>query len=560
MTNSRPNPVVRLLPSLTDVAFLLPIVFLFVRLEGARTLLGDGDTGWHVRAGEWMLQNHRIPYTDFFSYTMPGQPWFAWEWLWELSFGWLHQRWGMEAVLIASIVVLCVTFALLFRLVRRACKNPFLALGVTALAAAGSSIHWLARPHLFTLLLVVVFAWVIELAGAGRGRLLWFLPLLMAVWVNVHGGFLAGFLMLGAYLAGELTGWALDGDAARSRAALGRAKLLAGAALSCLAATFLNPYTYRLHVHIYRYLIDPDLWQHISEYLPFEFRGPVALFAEPMFLLAIVAATWNLYQRRFGGAFLLLGWAHLAVYAVRNLPIFLLLAAPPIAETIAELLEMLKRAQVRNWIPRLLAQFDEVGAEFGTLDRIPRLHAVSVVVVAVLGIAFYAPVRPYQLRAEYDPKHYPAKALSLLRSPEVHRIFTHDEWGDYLIYNLYPVKKVFVDGRSDFYGPAFDQKYLNVMRVKDDWEQNLNRYSVDTILLPVDESLTGALKQSRKWRPVYDDGMAIVFRSAQPPMQRELFGEGRQTSGVLDGNTTNSSATASRGGSPAPVQTPRTRS
>src|SRR5690348_412307 len=123
MTNSRPNPVIRLLPSLTDVAFLLPIVFLFIRLEGARTLLGDGDTGWHVRAGEWMLQNHRVPHSDFVSYTMPGQPWFAWAWLWGLSFGWLHRQWGMAAVLIASILVLCVTFALLFRLVRRSCGN-----------------------------------------------------------------------------------------------------------------------------------------------------------------------------------------------------------------------------------------------------------------------------------------------------------------------------------------------------------------------------------------------------------------------------------------------------
>ncbi len=511
---AKPNPAVRLLPSLTDVAFLLPVVFLFARMEGARSLLGDGDTGWHVRAGEWMLQNHRVPRADFFSYTMPGQPWYAWEWLWELSFGWLHRQWGMSAVVLASILVLCLTFALLFRLARRCCGNPFLALGVTALAAAGSSVHWLARPHLVTLLFVVVSAWILELVDAGRTRLLWTLPPLTALWTNLHGGFLAGLLLVGAYAAGEVATWLFDADTARRQLALRRARRLSWTWLACAGATFLNPYTYHLHVHIYQYLRDPALWQHISEFQPLQFRGALGAFTEPMFVGAILAAAWNVYRRRFAHAFLLFGWAHLAVYSVRNLPLFLVIAAPAVAETLAELMAAVKQARVRNWVSRTISCFDEVAAEFGSLDRLPRLHVVSAGAVAVLIAASYAPAPPQLLRAEYDPSRYPAKALSVLRSPEVHHIFTNDEWGDYLIYNLYPSQKVFIDGRSDFYGPAFDEKYMDIMQVKYGWEQNLNRYSVDTILLSVDEALTGALKESHKWRPVYDDGKAIVFRPA----------------------------------------------
>src|SRR5437762_10707926 len=102
------------IPSLADVAFLMPAIFLFGRLEGARTLLIDGDTGWHIRAGEWMLRNGRVPRQDFFSFTLPGRPWFAWEWLTELLMAWFHQ-WGMAAVVLAATVVLCLTFALLYR-------------------------------------------------------------------------------------------------------------------------------------------------------------------------------------------------------------------------------------------------------------------------------------------------------------------------------------------------------------------------------------------------------------------------------------------------------------
>jgi hypothetical protein len=71
---------------------------------------------------------------------------------------------------------------------------------------------------------------------------------------------------------------------------------------------------------------------------------------------------------------------------------------------------------------------------------------------------------------------------------------------------------VFVDGRSDFYGPEFGQAYIDVLNVKYNWEQTLAHYGVNTILMPVDAPLTGALKESRNWRVVYDDTRAIVFR------------------------------------------------
>jgi hypothetical protein len=94
-------------------------------------------------------------------------------------------------------------------------------------------------------------------------------------------------------------------------------------------------------------------------------------------------------------------------------------------------------------------------------------------------------------------------------------VFTHDEWGDYLIYRLYPAHKVYVDGRSDFYGDDFEEKkYIDVISVKYDWEKTLSGFGVDTILMPPSAPLSGALKESSRWRVVYDDGIALVFRPA----------------------------------------------
>ncbi|MDQ6705565.1 MAG: hypothetical protein M3Z85_06335 [Acidobacteriota bacterium] len=154
---STPPWIVRFMPSLTDVAFLMPIFFLFFKLDGATSMLGDGDTGWHIRTGEWIIRNGRVPHADIFSFTKPGQPWFAWEWLWDVAFAGIHKHGGMAAVVLINILLISFTFALLFRLVRRNCSNDWIAIAATLLAAMGSSIHWLARPHLVTLLFVVIF-------------------------------------------------------------------------------------------------------------------------------------------------------------------------------------------------------------------------------------------------------------------------------------------------------------------------------------------------------------------------------------------------------------------
>ena len=117
MNETKPNPFLRVMPSLTDVAFLLPLILLFGGLLGVRNMLGDGDTGWHIRIGDWILAHRQVPQQDMFSFTKPGQPFFAWEWLWDVGAASLHQHWGMGAVVLASLLVISFTSALLYRLV-----------------------------------------------------------------------------------------------------------------------------------------------------------------------------------------------------------------------------------------------------------------------------------------------------------------------------------------------------------------------------------------------------------------------------------------------------------
>jgi hypothetical protein len=145
----------------------MPVVFLFARMDGMLTLLGDCDTGWHIRTGEWILAHHAVPARDIFSFSKPGEVWYAWEWLSEIIFAWLYRHGGLATLALFAILLLAFTFTLVFRLVRGQ-SNALVAVIVTMLAAAGSSIHWLARPHLFTLLFLVPFLARSNVCAPGR--------------------------------------------------------------------------------------------------------------------------------------------------------------------------------------------------------------------------------------------------------------------------------------------------------------------------------------------------------------------------------------------------------
>jgi hypothetical protein len=533
MTTTKPNPMVRVLPSLTDLAFLLPLIFLFGRGPGAKQLLADGDTGWHIRAGQWMLANHQVPRQDLFSFTRAGAPWFAWEWLWDVIFGWLHQNWGMAAVILGSLLVLLFTSALVFRLIRRKCQNVLLAIGFTVLAVAGSSIHWLARPHLFTMLFVLIFYWILEetstrmsrlQAGLPAPRLPWLLPLLTVLWTNLHAGFLAGIIVICCYALGDLATWLTAAEAEQRKAALRSARNYLLAAAGCFLASFVNPYFYHLHQHIFQYLTDGYQFKNIGEFQSLSFHDRTAMYFEPMIFLAVIAVAWSLFNRRFAYVFLIGAWLHLALLAARNIPLFMFVAGPPVALTVHEVLQRISQADVASWLRNAIRSFERLAADVDATDRIGRAHLASVFVVLVFALLFYAPGRPPKFQAEYDAKAFPAAALDALHNSNPSaRIFTLDDWGGYMIYR-YPGNKVFIDGRSDFYGDKLGQKFIDTMNGRYDWEGTLRKYNIDIVLLPTGASLASTLKESERWRPIYDDGMAIAFRSADATLARANAG------------------------------------
>ncbi|MGH2350621.1 MAG: hypothetical protein ACRDJN_03285, partial [Chloroflexota bacterium] len=227
-------------PSLAD---LLLLGCVLVALWGGSVMLSaDGDPARHLTVGEHILASGAIPHADVFSHTMAGQPFVPYEWLAEVASALSYRLAGLAGPVLLHGMAIGLSFAVLFRHLRHRGHPVVLALAVTLLAAMASTLHWLARPHVFTFLGTAVFSFVLDgwHAGRLRSRWLWALAPAMALWANVHGGFLIGFILLGAY-AGADALHLIAGDGETRSGARRRLARLGPPALATLGATLLNP-------------------------------------------------------------------------------------------------------------------------------------------------------------------------------------------------------------------------------------------------------------------------------------------------------------------------------
>jgi hypothetical protein len=517
----------RLFPSLSDVVFCTTLLLLFLMAEGATSLLKDSDTGWHIRTGQWILQHHAVPRQDLFSFSKPGEPWFAWEWGSDVLFALVHQYAGLAGVALLAGVVIALLYALLYRLMLRQGVNLVVALPLVMLASYAGSIHWLARPHMFSWLFGLLFYWVLLEVPVEQPRVFWLVPL-TALWTNLHGSFVLGLVLIAVFAAGEVVRAAVTSgqESGNSRReALGRAGRYGLLLAACAAASLVNPYFFRVHLHIFKYLQDDYILNHIGEFFSPNFRFTPAKFFEVLLVLGGGAAVWAVRRGRYAQALLVVAFTHFSLQSARHIPLYAIFVAPVIGGALTEALEAAKNSVgLSGWLRSTLVGFKKFGDDNRPLDLRPRVYALSVVVTvftcALVILSTHAG-RPKELRAQFNPQQFPVRAADYLAlsGPDTD-IFTTDQWASYLIYRFYPRVRVFMDGRSDYYGAAVGNLYLNVIGVQYTWEKTLDDYRVRTVLLPASEGLAGAMKESRRWHVDYDDGIAILFsRTAEGPAQ-----------------------------------------
>jgi hypothetical protein len=486
------------LPNLAAAVFVVALAHVLVVSEGTRTLFRDSDAGWHIRNGERILDSGAIPRSDSFSYTRAGREWFAWEWLSDVALGAVHRAAGLPGVALAASLAIAGTALAACAFALRLGAN-FFGVAIGALFLLGTtSIHWLARPHVFSWLLALAFVAVAESAagfsGSSARRLkpapLWTLLALAALWANLHGSFLLAPVILATYAVGSLLH--------RQRLA---ARRLAGAALLSFLATFLNPYGWRLHQHVLAYLQNDYLMDRISEFRSFSFHHPGAWYVEGFLLIAAAGAVLALRRGEYPRFLLALGLIHAGLYSARHLPTAAVVLLPLALATIT--------AELRDHGRGRWRQFLDYSDRLVAWDR--SLTGAAPIAAAVLLAAAGLALLPAN-KVGFDRETFPVAAADYFQGREAAvRLFARDQWGGYLIYRFEGKLKVFVDGRSDFYGNDFLERYATVADLRPGWDRILDVERVSHVLVRPDQALAQALHQDSRWRVARADAAAVIF-------------------------------------------------
>ena len=181
-----------LIPSIADIFFTS--LFLFLSFFIGQRLLIDCDTGYHIRAGEYIIDNLSIPMHDIFSFHAPPIPWTAHEWLSEVIMAIVHRSFGLTGIVIFFSFLISLVYYLLFKIYRKNKHDIISVVFIVILVVTASMIHWLARPHIFSLLLMVIWYYLLDEYQYNHKNYLYFFPPIFPKSIGLAIGFSSFFI------------------------------------------------------------------------------------------------------------------------------------------------------------------------------------------------------------------------------------------------------------------------------------------------------------------------------------------------------------------------------
>ncbi len=495
--------------SLTLSRLLTAILFIAIFTMAVR-LPADTDTWWHLRSGQYILENRAVPTTDPFSHSMAGQPWIDHGWLAQIFWYGLFALGGWPGLSLGLAALVTLTFWLVWQVTP---GNLYIRAFTMVLGAITSAVIWVARPQMVSFLLAGLALVLLEKYKRTGSRWIYAFPLIVLLWVNIHGGYAIAFMLLGVYLVGEafnrLTGHRDDPVLTWRQM---RLLLLLGGVGFALAVV--NPHGWQMWFYPFRTVGIGALRDFIQEWRSPDFHLSLT-WAFLAMLLASLAALGRAGRRADWTDLAVLGlWSFWSLFAARNIGLFGLLTIPALA-----------RYADAAWGQYLPGERKRVSRELegtqgtGKASSVPtgsfsspRLNwfLLGLVVVAAL-LKIGAALNPQEvLKAEQES--LPAKAVEFIQQNKpAGPLFNSYNWGGYLIYKLWPAYPVYIDGRTDLYDDAFIRRYLNVVAGGEGWQHTLDQDGVNVVLIESDSTLAKFLKSDPAWSIRYQDAIATVF-------------------------------------------------
>ena len=463
-------------------------VYLLLLMTGD-SLLQDSDTFWQIGIGQWIIDHAAMPTADFYSFTHAGQPWLSNAWLSQVAYATLYAHHGWAGVVVLSALAIAIAAALLVHLLEPYVE-PAHRILFAMLALMLSWHHLLAGPHVLALPVMVAWAGGLIVSVDRRATPPWLLLPLIALWANLHGGFVLGLALI-APIALEVI-WRVDAD---KRLAIGTRWAVFG--LAALAASCCTPYGWHTLVAAATIINLGDVLAVLSEWRPADFSS-FGLF-EATLLGLIGVALYRGIKLSPPRIALVLLLTQMALAHVRSIDALAFLMPLALARPFAD-----------HWPP---PDAPVAVRETATLPVMSWLVMLTVAIGTIASTAAYTTHHDYV----FERTQTPGAAVDALKRYGAKRVFNAYEFGGYLIARGVPT---FIDGRAELYGEKYVLNYFDAVAARDidHLTALLDENGIDATLLPPQLPAARLLDRMSGWQRLYADDLAVVHvRTAVAP-------------------------------------------
>lgn len=475
--------------------WLLVPALVFLAMATSQTHLADF---WHHLArGRDIALSGRLLDHEVFTFTIAGQSFQDVNWLTQLGYFYLFQIGGLDLVRVVNALLLCAVFVWLMVLCRRQTQNLAIAMGLGLACFLGLWEVLTIRPQTLSLLLFVAMVDLLDRSEKSPW-LLGVVPLMMALWANLHGAFPAGLILIGCFWLAQTGTWWYERTPAARTHWYTLTLTLAASGL----ATLINPYGWGIYQYVG--LTSRRAGERrLDEWLPPSLDQMIGLawFLSLPILVGLLWLGWKKYRvpLRIREVVLLGCFGLMALSSVRMVAWWLLILAPILAGR----LEKIWPADPAQTFPP---------------NRGAVLSCLGLVVIMILSLPALHHLNPLlQLRPKDRTTSHLEQARQYLQDqvPSA-QVFARFEWGEYLAWAGHSHSKIFMDGRIEIYPDSVWNDYASITRGDPDWEKILDRWRVDVLLLDADfhrkSGLLSRVESSSQWQLRYQSGNALVWQ------------------------------------------------
>ena len=461
--------------------------------------LADSDLWGHIRFGQDILRARSIIQTDSYSYRTQGQTWINHEWLSEVIYAAIYNWSGQRGLIFSKVVIALLIIGLCYAHLRDRGLGPWRS--VILLVALSLSLRMgmaTVRPQLFTYILFLTLVVIIERAKAGWSYSLSVLPVLFALWVNLHGGVLAGVGFLGIWIVARIVKAAREVTAPAIRR-LGAVAGLGLLGLACGCALLLNPHGAELILFLLRTASGPR--HDIQEWNPLVLRSQEGYYYLGLLAVGISSLVMSSRPRKPEAVLLLSVAALVPLLARRHYPLFALTLVILAGEHIADSWERLLRNARLDFARNLIIE----------VAGLALTSTLIVLSLPRLGCILLEPV-------------YPARAVALLKEANVRgNLAVYYDWGEFVLWHLGPEVKVSIDGRREtVYSAKSYWQTIDFQRGTGDWDALLKTTVTDLVLVPRRSATSNLLSRTSGWLRPYEDTFCSLFIRADLPIRGRL--------------------------------------